>query len=86
MGDFPLGIGLLILYAIITVVRQSLEPRIVGHQIGLHPLVTLISMFVGVSLFGFLGLFGLPIAVTVFVQLRRAEKECHQQAESRKES
>lgn len=86
MGNFPLGIGLLILYAIITVVRQSLEPRIVGHQIGLHPLVTLISMFVGVSLFGFLGLFGLPIAVTVFVQLRRAEKECHQQAESHKES
>ncbi len=75
LGNFPLGIGLLILYAIITVVRQSLEPRVVGHQIGLHPLITLISMFVGVSLFGFLGLFGLPIAVTVFVQIKRAEKE-----------
>lgn len=72
LGNFPLGIGLFVLYGIITVVRQSLEPRVVGKQIGLHPLVTLISMFVGVSLFGFVGLFGFPIAITILVQLDRS--------------
>ena len=72
LGNFPLGIGLLILYAIITVVRQMLEPRVVGKQIGLYPLVTLVCMFVGTYLFGFVGLFGLPIIATVLVQLNQS--------------
>lgn len=72
LGKYPLGIGLLILYAIITVVRQTLEPRVVGSQIGLYPLVTLACMFVGTYLFGILGLFGLPIIATVLVQLDRS--------------
>ena len=72
LGNFPLGIGLLILYAIITVVRQLLEPRVVGKQIGLYPLVTLVCMFVGTYLFGFVGLFGLPIIATVLVQLNQS--------------
>ncbi|MEG1069184.1 MAG: sporulation integral membrane protein YtvI [Ruthenibacterium sp.] len=71
LGNFPLGFGILILYLIIVVVRQALEPRIVGKQIGLYPLITLVCMFVGASLFGFFGLFGLPIAATVFVQIQR---------------
>ncbi|WP_130838302.1 sporulation integral membrane protein YtvI [Lachnoclostridium sp. Marseille-P6806] len=72
LGNFPLGIGLLILYAVITVVRQTLEPRVVGKQIGLYPLVTLVCMFVGTYLFGFVGLFGLPIIATILVQLNRS--------------
>ena len=72
LGNFPLGIGLLILYAIITVVRQMLEQRGVGKQIGLYPLVTLVCMFVGTHLFGFIGLFGLPIIATVLVQLNQS--------------
>ena len=46
-GDMTLGIAILILLAIITVLRQFLEPRIVSGQIGLHPLYTLISMYIG---------------------------------------
>lgn len=72
LGNYPLGAGLLILYAIITVVRQTLEPRVVGKQIGLYPLVTLVCMFVGTYLFGFVGLFGLPIIATILVQLSRS--------------
>ena len=72
LGKYPLGIGLLILYAIITVVRQTLEPRVVGNQIGLYPLITLTCMFVGTYLFGVLGLFGLPIIATVLIQLDRS--------------
>lgn len=73
LGYIPLAIGLLVLYGIITVVRQTMEPRVVGKQIGLHPLVTLVSMFVGVSLFGFVGLFGLPVGITILIQLDREE-------------
>ena len=68
-SDFKMGIGLLVLYAIITIVRQSLEPKIVGGQIGLHPVVTLVSIFVGGKLFGILGVFLLPIAAVMVKKL-----------------
>ncbi len=72
LGNFPMGIAILITYAIITIVRQSLEPRIVGGQIGLYPLITLICMFTGAYLFGVLGLFGLPITAAIIVQLNKS--------------
>lgn len=68
-GDLSLAFGLLVLYLIITVIRNILEPKVVGDQIGLHPLVTLMSIFVGVKLFGFWGLLGLPIAITIVKSL-----------------
>lgn len=71
-GNIPLAIGLGVLYAIITVVRQFLEPRIVGSQIGLYPLLTLICMFIGVKLFGFWGMFALPVTLTVIIHLNHA--------------
>lgn len=68
-GNSGLGTGLLITYLIITVIRNILEPKIVGDQIGLHPLMTLILIYVGVKLFGFVGLFGLPISATILKTL-----------------
>jgi len=68
-GDNKLGIGLLIVYVFVTVVRNIIEPKIVGSQLGLHPVVTLMSMFIGVNLFGFLGLFGLPITLSLLKHL-----------------
>lgn len=70
-GNLWLGIGLLVLYVVITVVRQTLEPRVVGKQIGLYPLLTLICMFIGVRLFGFWGMLGFPVTLTVLVHLNR---------------
>lgn len=72
VGDYGLGAGLAIIYGIITVVRQIVEPRVVGKQIGLYPLLTLICMFIGTQMFGFWGLFGLPVAVTVLIHLNRS--------------
>ncbi|MBQ8248797.1 MAG: sporulation integral membrane protein YtvI [Clostridia bacterium] len=65
------GIGLLVLWAAITVIRNIIEPRIVGRQVGLHPLVTLIAMFVGTKLFGFFGLLFLPIGLSIAVSVIR---------------
>ncbi|MEA4873984.1 sporulation integral membrane protein YtvI [Anaerorhabdus sp.] len=68
-GNFALAIGLLVVYLAITVIRNILEPKIVGAQLGLHPIVTLLAMFVGTQLFGFLGLFGLPITLSLLKHL-----------------
>lgn len=68
-GDFPTAIGLLLIYLTVTVIRNIIEPKIVGSQIGLHPVVTLASMFVGVQLFGAVGLFGLPITLSLLRHL-----------------
>lgn len=64
-ANYPTAIGLLVLYVIVTVVRNIIEPKIVGGQLGLHPAVTLMSMFIGVSLFGILGLVGLPLTLSL---------------------
>ena len=69
LSNTRVGIGILILYIVITVVRQTLEPRIVGQQIGLHPIVTLLLMFMGAQLMGVLGLFMLPILATLLLKL-----------------
>lgn len=69
MGKWVLGFGLLALYVIITVIRNIIEPKIVGHQVGLHPVVTLLSMLAGLQFFGILGLFGFPITLSVLKNL-----------------
>lgn len=68
-GDYPLSLGLLVVYLFITVIRNIIEPKIVGSQIGLHPVVTLASMFVGVQLLGVIGLFGFPISLSLLRHL-----------------
>ena len=61
--DFARGLGLVILWATVTVVRQIAEPKIVGGTIGLHPVVTLIGMYVGFKLFGIVGMFLAPATI-----------------------
>lgn len=62
-GDIQVGFYFLILYGICLAVRQMIEPKIVGQQIGLYPLVTLIAMYAGLNLLGFAGLILGPITV-----------------------
>ena len=68
-GATAKGLGLIALYIVITIIRQFMEPRVVDHQVGLHPLVTLIAMLVGTKLFGGIGLLGLPIACAIIKNL-----------------
>ena len=68
-GDYVKALCLIIIYVVITVVRQFIEPKIVGEQVGLHPLVTLIAMIVGTRLFGAVGLFGVPIILAIINDL-----------------
>jgi sporulation integral membrane protein YtvI len=60
------GIGLIILWIIIVIVRQIVEPKIVGTQLGLHPLITIIALYVGLGLMGGVGLVVGPLYVIVW--------------------
>lgn len=74
MKNIPLAIGMLVLYLVISFVRNTAEPKLVGGQIGLHPLATLIFMYLGLRFLGFLGMFLFPVTVAVLVGMNR-EKE-----------
>lgn len=64
-GNIGMGIGLLVIYATITVIRQFIEPKLVAGQVGISPVVTIISMFIGIKIFGAIGIFILPFIVII---------------------
>ena len=64
-GDPSRAIGLVILYIIITAVRNIAEPKIIGSKLGVHPVLMLASVFVGLRLFGAMGILLAPVAVIV---------------------
>lgn len=71
LGNFRMALGIAALYVIMLVVRNIVEPRLVGQQMGLHPLATLVSMFVGLQLFGLIGLFGFPITLSLYFKMHK---------------
>lgn len=64
-GNYPLAIGLFIIYVVITVIRQIIEPKLVAGQLGLSPVITISAMFLGLKLLGFLGLFLAPLTIII---------------------
>jgi sporulation integral membrane protein YtvI len=71
-GHYSLTIGLAVLYAATIVQRQLMEPKVISSSIGLDPLATLISIFVGLQLFGFIGLIIGPIILVILKTLYEA--------------
>ncbi len=74
IGEIPLGVGLFIVYFMVTIIRQILEPKVIGDQVGLHPVATLASMYVGIQAFGVIGLFLLPMSIVILKELYTAGK------------
>ena len=66
-GKYVFALGLMITQVIAFTTRQLLEPKIVSSQIGLHPLVTLVSMYVGLNLLGVGGIIIGPILALFLV-------------------
>ena len=73
-GNIWKAIGLIFMYIVITVIRNFLEPKIIGNQVGLHPLITLLSMFCGLRLLGIVGLFGFPLVLITINDLYKRGK------------
>lgn len=63
VGDYAMAIGLIVIYVVITIIRQIVEPKLVAGQLGLPPFVTLTAMYLGLKIFGVLGVFVLPILI-----------------------
>lgn len=65
-GDYQFGLGLLIIYGVSQLVRQLIQPKIVGESIGINPLSSLILMYAGYKLYGVMGMiFSVPIGMIV---------------------
>ena len=64
-GDIKLGFAIFILYVIVLAVRQLLEPKLISQKIGVHPLVTLVSMYSGFKLLGIVGFLIGPIVMII---------------------
>lgn len=74
MENYFVGVGLLLLYVVISIVRQIVEPRLLGSAVGLSPFVALIVMFVGYKFLGIGGMLILPIALSVWTRIHAENK------------
>lgn len=73
--NYFLGFGILVLYAVISIVRQIAEPKILGKSFGLHPLLALLGIYAGYKLFGFWGMIAAPLIFALIASvLRGGEK------------
>lgn len=64
-GDLKLGIAIIVLFAIMSIIRQFLEPRLISKHIGTHPIFTLIAMYTGFKFIGILGMLVGPIILII---------------------
>lgn len=69
LGDGVVGWGLVSLYGVCLVTRQIIEPKIVGANLGIHPVVSIISIYLGMRFLGFLGLVLGPIIALLLKSL-----------------
>ena len=83
--NFYLGFGLLILFAAVTVLRQIIEPRLIGKSLGVHPLAALIAGYAGWRWFGFLGMALGPVAVLAVSAILRGRAETNEKEKEEKE-
>ncbi|MFD1851098.1 sporulation integral membrane protein YtvI [Oceanobacillus bengalensis] len=68
VGNYTLTIGLTILYMIVVVVRQVIEPKVLSSNIGIHPLLALVGYFFGFQLWGVLGIIIAP-AILILISV-----------------
>ncbi|MGJ3205685.1 sporulation integral membrane protein YtvI [Geobacillus sp. FJAT-46040] len=71
-GNNTLGIGLIVLFVVITVVRWIIEPKVFSTNLGISPLAALVSVYLGFQLLGFIGLFVGPVVVILVEALAKA--------------
>ena len=73
-SNYKMGIGLLVIYGVVSLVRQIAEPKIVGNSLGLHPLATLASIYISVKLIGISGFFLGPVIALLITSFFKGER------------
>lgn len=66
IGNLPFAIALAVIYLVILVVRQLVEPKIVSNELGVHPFLTLVAMYIGFKTFGLIGMIIGPVVMVIF--------------------
>ena len=74
-ADTGRAFGLLILYAAVTIIRTTLEPKLIGKQLGLDPLLTVAALYAGYRLWGIMGMLVAPIVTVAGAQLMEVRKK-----------
>ena len=72
--NYFVAVGMIVIYLIILAVRNFTEPKIIGDQLGLNPLVTLLAIYLGYRIMGVLGMIIFPVVTNIFVGLQKAGK------------
>lgn len=72
LGNYRFALALTVLYFIIVIVRQIIEPKLLSHSIGIHPLGVVVSLFIGLKVFGAWGIIIGPVTIVIIGSLRRA--------------
>ena len=63
LGNYPMAVGVGVMYVLVTIIRQIIEPKLVAGQLGLPPFVTISAMYIGLKTIGVLGVFILPMII-----------------------
>ncbi len=75
-GNYGLAIGIVVIYIVITVLRQFIEPKMVAENLGLPPILTIFGIYIGLKLFGVLGFFIVPLVI-IMIKLLNDEGVIH---------
>ena len=73
--SYGAGIGMLLLFGVVSVIRQIAEPRLVSKELGIHPLATLVAMYIGFGFFGFWGMMLAPMGVLMIKEILEDSKK-----------
>ena len=68
-GKYKMAIGLAVIYGVISVIRQFIEPKVMSKSMGTYPLVSLMSIYIGLKLFGVVGMILGPVISVVIIYL-----------------
>lgn len=74
-NQMPTALGLLVLYAIIVITKNVMEPRLLSKQMGVHPIITILGMFIGMKVMGVIGVIFVPILFMIFKRIYNVNKE-----------
>lgn len=72
-GNYFAGIGILILFILISIVRQIVEPKIVSTSLGIHPVATLVAIFIGLKAFGLIGMIFFTFLIVFYKVLKNSK-------------
>jgi sporulation integral membrane protein YtvI len=72
-GNYFTGVGILILFVLISIVRQIVEPKIVSTSLGIHPVITLLAIFIGLKAYGFVGMIFLTFLVVFYKVMKNTK-------------